>query len=264
MGPVRPRLVPVSTSCSPFQDSRPVSTTRPLFVDPGDIDSHSRLLDSSSRLLRLTTPNNPNLRFPSPPPTPYSLSPTPRPVSPPPRPPRLLSRVATGLGTSSYVTRSAIEVLAVLLSGYTGFNTTPGLRVVPSLSRGALQRWSLPPPTTASPRRHLTSVPLRLSDTSNDAPHTLSDAILTLLTTALISSPPWACRPTLALLLVGDPFAVSMGQICPQEACLVQIDVSFSENGASMDGQVASSSMFRWRPPFAAMSLANKHASIGL
>lgn len=131
MGPVRPRLVPVSTSCSPFQDSRPVSTTRPLFVDPGDIDSHSRLLDSSSRLLRLTTPNNPNLRFPSPPPTPYSLSPTPRPVSPPPRPPRLLSRVATGLGTSSYVTRSAIEVLAVLLSGYTGFNTTPGVACRP-------------------------------------------------------------------------------------------------------------------------------------
>lgn len=263
MGPVRPRLVPVSTSCSPFQDSRPVSTTRPLFVDPGDIDSHSRLLDSSSRLLCLTTPNNPNLRFPSPPPTPYSLSPTPRLVSPPPRPPRLLSRVATGLGTSSYVTRSAIEVLSCFPG--TQDSTLPrGLRVVPSLSRGVLQRWSPPPPTTASSRRHLPSVPLRLSDTSNDAPHTLSDAILTLLTTALISSPPWACRPTLALMLVGDPFAVSMGQICPEEACLVQIDVSFSENGASMDGQVVSSPMFRWRPPFAAMSLANKHASIGL
>lgn len=218
-------------------------------------------------LLRLTTPNNPNpnLRFSSPP-SPYSLSPTPLPV-----PPRL-HHPSTSLARRDrawhlVLRHSICHRGAVLLFRCTGRNTTPRVGCVSShLCRAALCNVGLlHPQPRRLPRRHLTSVPLRPSDTSNDVPHTLSDAICTLLRTTLISSPPWACHPTLALLLVGDPFAVPTGpNLSLRRPLWPKLASGFPITSRQWTVRWPPRSVFRWRLPFAAMSLANKNTSIGL
>lgn len=217
-------------------------------------------------LLRLTTPNNPNL------PTILVSSIT------------LFSLPDASPGTTAASTSPSTSLArrdrawrlvlrhsichrgAVLLPRNTGRTNYPGDCVSSHLCRAALcNAGLLRPQPRRLPRRHLTSAPLRPSDTSNNVPHTLSDAILTLLITTSISSPPWACHPTLALLLVGDSFAVPVGpNLTFRRPRWPKLTSGFPITSRQWTVRWPPCSVFRWRRPFAAMSLANKTTSIGL
>lgn len=195
-------------------------------------------------LLRLTTPNNPNpnLRFSSPP-SPYSLSPTPLPVPPRLHHPLDFSRASRqGLAPRPTSLDLPLRCCPAFQVHRTQHYPEGWLRVIPSLSRGALQRWSPPSPTTASPsttpderttppQRHLERRPPHLVRRDLCPPENdldLQPAVgLPSNTGSLVSWRP-LCRAHRAESVL-------------EEASLAKIGLWFSDHESSMDGQVASS-----------------------
>jgi hypothetical protein len=196
-------------------------------------------------------------------------------VPPPPLPSRLLSRIAIGLGTSSYVTRSAIE-LRSCFQGTQDVTLPRGLRVVPSLSRGALQRHTggldstyagllaspipnhgfsstTPDERTTRPQRHLERRPPHLVRRDLYAPDNDLDL-----------QPAVGLQSNTGSLVSWRPLAVPIG-LNPswRRPVWSKLNSRFLNTGHQWTVRWPRP-VFGWRLPFATMSLANKHTSIGL